>query len=294
MTQRCYNGCRRHSLVGYWLSVVIRDFYMGGNVNITTEDSAGNSSQNVILDNVKFPGGTTGLIMGGSGAMLGCDWVGCTTGAKLYGNGWTMHGCRIEDCTTGILLGLDSAGTNQGASGFAMIGGTMEGCVTHIDFSGTCSGFYIGSIGMLGHSTSGPGQNVHTQYGIFVRANTASNGVFSSVSHGGWADVAGVEIDAATSRANLLFVGCNIQFQNGTGANWVLPSNAFTAWFQSSNIEPVWIYSQLPQTTNVLEGDEFSISDSPTATWGANVTTGSSSNHILVRYNGTNYTVVAK
>ena len=42
------------------------------------------------------------------------------------------------------------------------------------------------------------------------------------------------------------------------------------------------------------QGDEFNISDATTATWGATVSAGSGSNRVLVRYNGTNLTVVGK
>ena len=45
---------------------------------------------------------------------------------------------------------------------------------------------------------------------------------------------------------------------------------------------------------DVFEGDEFNISDGNSVTWGANVTAGSSSGHTLVRWNGSNWTVVGK
>jgi hypothetical protein len=43
----------------------------------------------------------------------------------------------------------------------------------------------------------------------------------------------------------------------------------------------------------LLEGEEFDITDCNTATWGATAA-GGGSNHVLVRYNGTNWTVVGK
>lgn len=44
----------------------------------------------------------------------------------------------------------------------------------------------------------------------------------------------------------------------------------------------------------LTKGAVFDIVDSPTATWGANVTTGGGSNEVTVHYNGTNWTVGAK
>ncbi len=46
--------------------------------------------------------------------------------------------------------------------------------------------------------------------------------------------------------------------------------------------------------TTAVEGMEFDITDSTTTTWGANVTIGGGGNHVKVRYNGTNWTVVGK
>jgi hypothetical protein len=274
-------------------SIMVKDCCLG---SLTTEDSAGNSSQNILLENCVFAAG--GIIVGGSGAILQCGFKNCTTAARMYGKGWYMGGNRIENCGTAYLLGLDSAGTDQGTSGFAIIGGTMEGNWTNIDFSGTCSGFYLGSLGVIGHDNTNAGPNPPsiqgTQYGLFVRANKASYGIFQGLSIGNYMAVAAGEVDAATSRANLLFLNCTFNVGGGGGQSWILPSNAYTAQWQQCNIDPIWRYSQLPTGGNVLEGDQFSISDSTTNTWGANVTVGSGGNRVLVRYNGSNYTVVAK
>lgn len=287
--------------VGSCNSVSVRDCHLGGTTNLTTEDSAGNSSQNILIENVIFPGGTNGLIMGGSGAVKGCDWTSCNVGARMYGNGWFMSGNRMERCDTACLLGLDSAGTPRGASGFAISGVTTEGNWTSMDFSGPCSGFYIGSFGCLGHDSSNAGVTPGiqgTQYGLIVRANMASNGVFNGVSAvGDLFDVAALDLETSTSRANLLFLACIFsKGSSGTGVDANLPTNAYTAQFQNCNLAPVWRYSQLPTvgSANTFEGDEFSISDANTNTWGATVTASGASGHVLVRNNGSNWTVVAK
>jgi hypothetical protein len=54
-------------------------------------------------------------------------------------------------------------------------------------------------------------------------------------------------------------------------------------------------FSELPTaSTWKAEGLTLPISDSLTATWGANVTTGGGSNHVAIRWNGTNWTVIGK
>lgn len=352
-------------------SIAARDCNLG---SLTTEDSAGNSSQNFLLENCAFAGLNGGIVIGSSGTVLECGFKNCLTAIRAYGKGFYIGGCRVENSGSAYLLGLDSAGTDQNASGFAIIGGTMEGNWIDVDFSGTCSAFYLGGLEFLGHNYTNAGPNTTAaltisyytynsgsglvtltmaatvpalmvtgsgigttglniaglngsftcatasgttvtftgptgqagspsgggtlgmgqQYGIWVRANKASYGVFQGLNAGNYMDVAGGQIDAATSRANLLFLNCTFNQSGGAGVGWVTPSNAYTAQFQQCNTDPIWIFSQLPTGGNVLEGDQFSISDSTTNTWGANVTVGSGGDRVLVRYNGSNYTVVAK
>lgn len=356
-------------------SISVRDCSLG---SLTTEDSAGNSSQNFLLENCVFGGqnglNNGGVVIGNSGAVLECGFKNCLTAIRAYGNGFYIGGCRIENCGTAYLLGLDSAGTDQNATGFSLIGGTTEGNWISVDFSGTCSAFYIGGFLFLGHDYTNAGPNSTSaltinsytynsgsglvtltmaatipallvpgiaigmtglniaglngsftcvsasgttvtytgptgqagspsgggtlgfgqQYGIWVRANKASYGVFQGLDVGNYMNIAGLQVDASTSRANLLFL--NSTFAAVAGTAFVAPSNAYTAQFQQCNVDPIWTYSELPQTngTNVFEGDQFSISDSNSATWGANVTASGASGHVLVRWNGSNYTVVAK
>ena len=139
--------------VGSCNSVVIRNCL---GANITTEDSAGNSSQNIFLQNVIFAGG--GLVMGGSGVVEGCDWSDYLgVGAQMYGNGWVMFGNRFERGNTAYQIGLDSAGTDQGASGWAICGGSMEGNWTGMDLAGTCTGFYVAQSECRGTTPTIPG-----------------------------------------------------------------------------------------------------------------------------------------
>jgi len=289
-------GCIR---IGSTIGAFIRDCYFGGNTCVTTEDSVGNSSQNILFENCTFASNATpnpgnAIIIGGSGAIAGCYAAGVDTAIRAYGSGLQCLGNRIEVSNTAYLFGLDSGGNNRGASGFAVTSGSTEGVLTSFDLAGTCSGFVLGPMQIMGHDSTNAGSpHANCQYGVRVRAVTPyhSAGVFNQLSVGSFYDVACFSIANASSRANLAFINCQGNQNGGAGVNWITPTNAYTAVFQNCNVQPVWTYSQLPSGGNLLEGDEFTIRDSTTATWGATVS-GSGTNHALVRYNGTNWTVV--
>jgi Pectate lyase superfamily protein len=283
--------------IGSTRQAVFRDMQMVGFTCLTTEDSPGNSSQNIFLENCKLQTatnttGTTGLVIGGGGAMVGCDFVGSDFGVKAYGNGLQMAGNRIENCNTAYQLGYDSAGNNVGMSGFALVSSSIEGNITGIDLIGTCTGGYIGQVGILGHPGSGPTESSPTLYGLRIRAGCAQSCVFSGIVVQSYHDIASIAIANASRRANNVFLACSA-YTTGGGVAWTLPTNAYTAQFIKCNTQPVWTFSQLPSGGDVLEGDEYSISDSSSATWGSTVA-GSGSNHVSTRYNGTNWTVVGK
>jgi hypothetical protein len=283
-------------------SAFIRDCVMGAHTVISTLDAAGNSSENILLENVLIrshgtAAGSTGLIIGGSGAMMGCDFRNVETAVRMYGKGFHASGCRIENTNTAWLLGLDASDVDVGASGFSITSCSAEGNETAFDFAGTCSGFVISSCGATGHDASNSGYPTgvnNSQYGFRVRAGKASAGVFEGCGASSYFDQAAFSIGNASSRANLVFIGCIGAQSGGLGVAWTTPTNAYTSQFINCNIQPIWTYSQLPTGGNVFEGDEFSISDGNSATWGANVTAGGSSNRVLVRWNSANWTVVGK
>jgi hypothetical protein len=196
---------------------------------------------------------------------------------------------------------ITTIGNDVGASGFAIHGGSQEGAVNGIVYAGTCSGFYHGSMGNLGHSGSGPGQNFPSQYYLIVGPNV-SDGVFQSMyGRGDLTEVAACKIYSAAARANVLFLSCDF-YKGGTGSgfDWDTPSNAYTAQWLNCNIAPTWTYSQLGTTNgvNVLEGDQVTITDGAksgggTAGWGDAVQ-GGASQRLLVRWNGSAWTVVGK
>ena len=196
-------------------------------------------------------------------------------------------------------ISMSTIGNQQATSGFSITGASNEGDWVGMDLAGPCSAFIISSIFFLGHPASNSGaipNLANTQFGLLVRDGMASSGVFSGLGTGQWADVAAAAVGTMASRANLLFNGCNMVFQNsaGSGVNWIPPNNAYSAQFVRCNEQPIWTFSQLPRGSDLFVGDEFNIRDSNTATWGATAA-GSGSNHVLVRWNnGTAWTVVAQ
>lgn len=294
-------GCIR---LGSTNGGMIRDCGFGGFNCVTTEDSVGVSSANINFENCSF--GTNGTVtdsnyitIGGGGSIHGCTMSGAWVAVRAYGSGLHIAGNRSERCSTSYLLGLDSGDNNVGLRGFSIISGSCEGCWTAYDLAGLCEGFLIMSSGMLSHAAdnSGPIFNVKTsQYGLRVRADCARAGVIQSCSYSGSYDVGGIVVEDATQRGNVVFRENYSVNSGGAGASWVFPSNAYTAQFSNNNEDPTWTLSQLPTGGNVLEGDQFNITDGTNGlAWGATAAnTGSHTTHYLVRWNGSNWTVVGK
>ena len=193
-------------------------------------------------------------------------------------------------------------GNDVGASGFTISSSSTEGNIVDMDFSGTCSAFFCWANGLL--LLMPRGDQIRTcqrNTGFLLELIRRLMAFFlASTLTGDLFDTAAIQIDASTTRANLVVMGSQFSPHaagGGYGADVIPPSNAFTVQWQSCQFDgyvPAWTFSQLPTGGNVEEGDEFSITDATTNTWGANVTTGGGADPVLVRWNGTNYTVVAK
>jgi hypothetical protein len=106
---------------------------------------------------------------------------------------------------------------------------------------------------------------------------------------------------------NVLFSG-NAVGTRGSGVNWsvVSPTNplaGITVFPLANTLVPASAitrtYAQLPQSaTGAVEGMEYSITDSPipaysgTSNCGAVITSGGGTNHIKVRWNGSNWIIM--
>jgi Pectate lyase superfamily protein len=289
-------GCIR---MGSTIGGAVRDCLLQGFIDFTTEDAVGVSSKNIHIENCAFSNngtvsGSHYIIIGGGGSILGCTLSGADTAVRAYGDGLYGAGNRSERCNTSWLFGLDSGGNNVGLRGLTLTSSSAEGCWTAYDFAGVVEGFVMAGCGHFGHDSSNagvvPGVQA-SQYGIRIRADCARAGLIHSISLSGVADVASFAIENASSRANVVIRECSAIQSGGSGVNWITPTNAYTAKFRNNNVSPVWTYAQRPIGGDALEGDEFDITDSNTATWGATVA-GGGSNRIRMRYNGTNWTVM--
>jgi hypothetical protein len=291
-------GCIR---MGSTIGGAVRDCLLSGFIDFTTEDAVGVSSKNIHIENCTFSnnGTTSGshyIIIGGGGSILACTLSGADTAIRAYGDGLYGAGNRSERCNTSWLFGLDSGGNNVGLRGLTLTSSTTEGCWTAYDFAGVVEGFVMAGCGHFGHDSSNAGvvPGVRpSQYGIRIRADCARAGLIHSISLSGPYEQAAFAVENATSRADVVIREVSAVQSGGAGVSWLTPTNAYTAKFRNNNVSPIWTYAQLPTGGNVLEGDEFNILDSTTATWGAKVTTGGGSNRVLVRWNGSNWTVVA-
>jgi hypothetical protein len=292
--------------IGSSLGVIVRGCAFGAlGIGLTTEDTPGVSSQNIIIDTCNFGGSdlsSIGLVMGGSGVMTACDFNAIGTATILYGRGIKVNGSRCERCNTALMLGVDSVGTNQGLYGVTIVGHEMEGLGTFIDFAGTVDGFHIGPLGCTGHDQSNSGlggHEINSQYGVRIRPNTAYNGTFTSVSTSQFIDVASVYIEdyAAPKRSGITFINCAPSFGAGGGVRWRIPANSAWPRFINSNCDSStnapygtrYSYAGLPTGGDCFEGDEFDIYDANTSTIDATVASGGGSNRIHVRWNGSNW-----
>lgn len=273
----------------------------GGGSGLQISIPSGGLPGGVSLNSIKlqYGGATTagslGLMLCGGPCRLFDSTPGFETCVRMAGtHAGSLQDFRIEVCGTGIALGLDDCLTNQGGcAGWSISDGSMESNSTHIQFLGAVAGA-VKNIIMQGFNGAAPG-GLNPQYAIRMGNDTIGNASIGNTRITGIYDVAGVSVGNVTSgRGNILFY--NIEVTNSAGTLWVIPTKAATADFINCNVAPVYLFAGLPVTNgdDVFEGKQYNISDSATATWGANITVGGSSNHIFARWNGSNWTVVGK
>jgi hypothetical protein len=293
---------------GSSICVAVRNCSFGcAGTGCTTEDTAGSSSESTAIDSCDFRSATNslssvGLVHGGSGNLANNNFEALGTAAFLYGNGKSIDGGRCERCNDGYVYGVDSGGTNRGLHGFCHSGEEMEGVVTFVDFRGAVTGFSVGPIAMTGHDASNAGlsgHNANSNYGIRVRADTAHAGEFVAASANSWFDTGGIYIEDYTTskRGYLTFVNCNPSIGGGTGAAWRNPSaSVWPKFIECSGIDAStgpttgtrYLFANLPSGSDLLEGDEFDISNGSTPTIGSAVT-GTGANRVHIRWDGTSW-----
>ena len=218
-------------------------------------------------------------------------------GIAAYGTQCNIINCRFEVNTIAIALGTDFVGGAQSLLGFTIIGCGWESNLTGIDCINAGQGAVI-SGQLQGFEGAGPGA-ANPAYGVRIRAGGGlTKTAFIGLNVGGQMATASWSVgDASSNPANIQFITCTASNASTVGGvTWSLPAKAITAEFincldadTNTYIDPQYTFANRPVNPNI--GKTCNFSDSTTATWGATIT-GTGSNKVLGRWNGTNWTVV--
>ena len=266
--------------------------------SITTEDAAGASSEAIMVESCILVGNSSvscGVVLGGSGCIVGCDATGMDTAFVVYGGGSAIYGTRCERNNSALKLGVDSGGTDRGLKGFIINGMPMEGNRHGVRFLGTVSGFKFAGISITGHDATNSGRegdNHNTEYAFYLPANKVFAGELVGCLSDQWFDIAGLYIEDYTTRACVTFVGCQFSVGGGAGVPWRLSTTPGGFKFIECDVDASqnapdgirYAYANLP-TSTVLEGDIYDTYGN-TSTIGNSVTS-TGANRVRVRWNGT-------
>ncbi len=142
------------------------------------------------------------------------------------------------------------------------------------------------------------------QYGIRALGGGGTQlSVFASCIVSGSFSVAGIAIDDTPAQhvegaLYTSFIGCS-SANSGPGDAWLMPLNAPSVRLINCDCPAAeFTFTTLPNLsagTAPVIGDEYLVSDSPTATSGhfaTAVTVGASSNHVKVRWDGADWRIV--
>lgn len=231
---------------------------------------------------------------GGSFECSACDIFGFQYGIALMGGGATLHALRFE---------------NNGYAIYTGYGGDTSSGVAIIDCAGEANDEFLHLLSFNnsvvmgcnsdGHLASPYSSTNASHYGTYL-VNGNGN-TFISCSMADAYDTAAWYISDASQAGNI-YINCNASNAGGptTGltTTWSIngtPKNGTTfIGCRSNTVDyagapnmPVATFSTLP--TSPVLGTMCSITDAASASVGASVTAGSSSNKYLLWYNGTNW-----
>jgi hypothetical protein len=236
--------------------------------------------------------GSFAIATGNQGVMSNCDIDGFDNGICSIGPGNYILGGIIKNCNYGVRTGTDGLGHGQNMA--MVIRGTQF-------INNNIAGFNVSGQGVFSNITViGNGG----QYGIYTAGGGASElCTFISCLVSGSFSVAAIILEDfpaqhAENASYNVFIGCNAS-NSGAGVAWQMPLNAPSAQFiNSNNPAAQFAFTTLPDLsagTAPEIGDEFLVSNSPTATSGnfaTVVTVGGGSNHVKLRWNGTGWMIV--
>lgn len=238
-----------------------------------------------------------GIAFGDNGTISNCDITGFLAGIRPAGVGINIRGCRFEVNTVGIELGRNAVGTQVSISNFSIIGCSFESNGTAVYCYGGSGNGLVSGLYITGFEGSGPAGS-HPQYGIDSNSDCCTHTLFAGNFVGGQYQQASYRMQNSTPPAGVTFISCTGNNASTLGGViWSLPTKAHTVALINCNysdaitsyaISQTFTFANLP--ANPAEGQEFNITDSNTATWGATAA-GGGANHVKVRYNGTNWTV---
>jgi hypothetical protein len=241
--------------------------------------------------------GSLGLALFHDGPTLNCRVIDYETGWIHMGGqgGQIVTGCYFETCDTGCWANiLPDLATNGAAHEHAIIGNYFKDCGTAIRNPNytTCGNYITAAEGAI---TGDP------QYGIRINDDKSLPVILGGNYVTGWYDVASISIGGTASNSQRGMYVSNYAATNtkGGGTTWTAVANAVTGEFIECGRAATYLFSKLPPDTvvvnrdNRIEGYTYNITDGSTATWGATCA-GSGANHVKIRWNNTNWTVVGK
>jgi hypothetical protein len=255
--------------------------------------------------------GSIGIYMS-TGNVTASSVTGWDTGCVLIGAAPNIFGTRFEVNNTGILLGLDTmygTGTLQ-VSGGQLVGLEMETNNTGIYAYQVSSMLIAGNAVTANNNTPGFSTNSPGSCRYAFRARYISHSFICGNGFNGNYAVACVSVEA--DAFNVLFSGNGVGSRT-SGVSWsvVSPANplaGITVFPLASANVPASVttrtYAQLPQSsTGAVEGMEYNITDSPIPAYsgappsgasncGAAITSGGGTNHVKVRWNGSNWRIM--
>lgn len=293
-------GCIRYSSV---VGAKITNCFISGFYGVTTSeckvpnvDGSTGSAQgfHIVIDTCTFsnPSGFSGL-MGQTGAYLTNNSIAINSNSsglwcaeRLSGSTCGIIGGRCEVNHFGIIIGGDFTASNNSLSGGFIIGRSMESNLQAIYCKGgSCSIISTGASCNALPSTVLGGFYLNAFSGVVENAGAIGN----------FGSQYAIEITGIGGRGNVTFISAYGTNHSTPANGWRIPTQAWWGTcITSDNPALVYTFAGLPSGSPApLEGETYDISDSNTATWGATVA-GGGSNHVSVRYNGTNWTVTGK
>ena len=269
----------------------IRDLHIRAAIGINAAEQTYNLRiEGTRIDSgVPHIAGSVGVIMGQS-SLISCSIVGYEDAVRCHNVGSVIHGCRIEVNLNGVIFGKDETGAVSQVNAFTMTGCSFERNDTSIIMLAGFQGLIAGCALTGVENVAGGGD---IPYGM--RWFNGSHVHVAALKSNVRAGVAGIDLSFnGPSNSNNVFSAVNSGPNGGAGVGWLMPGASWKSdirFIGCNNPSAAFLFSQLPSSP--VEGMQFNITNSNTATWGA-VAAGGGANRVLVRYNGTNWTVVGR